>query len=127
MSARLILHIITTLILFAIGWWMYMRMEENTYDSISSVNVATYWFASLVIAQILALIIAAVATTSLLYVSRDHQQKLEEKAIQQEQETSSQEEQDLEKSESTSDDKPETLNLSEDTAEDETGLEEIVE
>ena len=109
MSARLILHIVTTLVLLAIGCWLYMRMQENTYDSIDSTNVAIFWFASLVyiffswifywiahrlklkawlIAQILALILAAVSTLTLLYVSRDHQQQLEEKTIQQEQDTS---------------------------------------
>lgn len=104
MSARMILHIIATLVLFAVGWWLYMRMQENAYDSIDSTNVAIYWFASLVfiffswifywithrlklkawiIAQLLALILAAVATYSLLYVSKQHQQQLEEKALQQ--------------------------------------------
>jgi len=137
MSARLILHVITTLVLFAIGWWLYMRMEENSYDAIDSVNVAVFWFASLVyiffswifywivhrlklkawvIAQILAIIIAAVSTVTLLYVSREHQQELEQKALQQDQdaEASSEEEQVIEQSEMNSEDKLETLNLSED-------------
>jgi len=85
-----------------------MRMEENNDAAIESVNVAIFWFAALVyiffswifywivhrlklkawlIAQVLALIIAAVATLSLLYVSRDHQQRLEQKAMQQEQDS----------------------------------------
>ena len=114
MSARLILHLVTTLVLFAVGCWLYMRMQESTYDSIDSTNVAIYWFASLVfiffswlfywfvhrlklkawlVAQILAITLAAVATLSLLYISREHQQQLEEKILQQKKDadTSSQE------------------------------------
>lgn len=142
MSARLILHIITTLILFAVGWWLYMRMQENAYDSIDSINVAKYWFASLVyiffswifywvvhrlklkawvIAQILALIFSTVATVSLLYISREHQKQHEEKAMQQNAETSGAQGESVQDSangsetdsENKSEDKLETLNLSE--------------
>ncbi|MGH1536849.1 MAG: hypothetical protein ACRBDX_02190 [Gammaproteobacteria bacterium] len=102
MSARLIIHIVVTLILFAIGWWLYVRLEDNSYDAINSVSVATYWFAMLVyvffswilywivhwfrlrawvIAQIIAIVIAAVATGTLLYISTEHQKQLEEKAM----------------------------------------------
>ena len=105
MPARFILHIITTLVLFAVGWWIYMHMNDNRYD-IDSVTVATYWFASLVfilfswlfywfvhrlktgawvIALILAVVIALVAIIALLYYSREHQQQLEEEAFKQEQ------------------------------------------
>jgi ABC-type uncharacterized transport system permease subunit len=131
MSARLVLHIITTLVLFSVGWWLYMRMEENAYDAIDSINVAIYWFASLVyilfswifywiahrlklkawvIAQFIALIIAAVSTVVLQYISREHQRQFEQKAMQQ-QEKSMQEPVDV--LEITSEDKPEILNLSE--------------
>ena len=103
MSARLILHIVTTLVLFAIGFWLYMRMQENVYDSIDSTSVAVYWFTALVyiffswifywivhrlklkawlIAQVLAIIVAAVSILALQYISRDHQQKLEDKVLQ---------------------------------------------
>lgn len=134
MSARLILHIVTTLVLLAVGCWLYMRMEENAYDSIDSVNVAIYWFVSLVyvlfswvfywlvhrlklkawvIAQILALIIAAGATAVLLYVSREHQQQLEQKTMQQDEKAASSQQEIVKGSGDGSDEKLEILNLSE--------------
>jgi thiol:disulfide interchange protein len=138
MSARLILHIITTIVLLAVGCWLYMRMQENAYDSIDENNVAIYWFASLVyiffswifywivhrlklkawvIAQILALVFAAVATVSLLYISREYQQQLEEKAMQKNEAASAAQGESVQDSanglETDSEDKLETLNLSE--------------
>ncbi len=142
MSARLILHIITTLVLFAVGWWLYMRMQESAHDSIDSTSVALYWFASLVyilfswifywivhrlklkawvIAQILALILTAVATVSLLYISHEHQKQLEEKAMLQNADTSGVQGESVQNSENEpgtgldnkSENKLETLNLSE--------------
>ncbi len=100
MSARLILHIILTLVLFSVGGWLYMSI--GNVGALSSVGVATYWFVVLVyvllswifywivhrlrlrywiIMQILAIVLAAIATASLLYVSREYQQKIEEDAI----------------------------------------------
>ncbi len=136
MSARLILHVTFTLVLFAAGWWLYMRLEDNSYAAVDSVDVATYWFAVLVymlfswffywivhrlklkawvIAQIFAVVIAAVSTGSLLFVSREHQKQLEAEAIQQEksEETLSSDEVQDDKSEAKPEDKIQTLNLSE--------------
>lgn len=130
MPARFILHIIITLVLFAIGWWIYMHMNDDSYD-IDSVTVATYWFAILVfilfswlfywfvhrlktrawvIALILAVVIALAATIALLYFSREHQQQLEEEAFKQEQNSTSETEP---QSESTPSNEIETLNLGE--------------
>ena len=136
MSARLILHFVVTLIFFAIGWWLYMRMEDNAYDAIDSVNVAIYWFAVLVyilfswffywivhrlklkawvIGQILAVVIAAVATVSLLFISHEHQKQLEEKAMLEEQkaQTLNSDEEPTHPPENDSEVELETLNLSE--------------
>lgn len=139
MSARLILHFIVTIVLFAIGWWLYVRLEDSSFDAIDSVSVATYWFAALVyilfswlfywfvhrlklrawvVAQIFAVLIAAIATGALLYVSREHQQQLEEKALLEEQqaETLNSDAEQVQDSASESESKPETLNLSEEDA-----------
>lgn len=101
MSARLILHIILTLVLFAVGWWLYASMDN--VGALDSVGVATYWFAMLVfilsswlfywivhrlrmrfwiIMQILAIVISAVSTSALLYASREYQKQIEEEVIQ---------------------------------------------
>ena len=48
MPARFILHVMTTLVLFAVGWWLYMRMGDTALGAIDSTSVAMYWFASLV-------------------------------------------------------------------------------
>lgn len=139
MSARLIIHIIVTIVLFTIGCWLYMRLEDSSFDAIDSVSVATYWFAALVyilfswlfywfvhrlklktwlIAQILAVVIAAFTTGVLLYVSREQQQQLEEKAFLKEQQTEALN-QDAEQAQDPANEsasKPETLNLSEEDA-----------
>ncbi len=134
MPARFIIHSIVTLVLFVTGWWLYMRLNGSSKDAISSVSVATYWFAILVyvlfswlfywlasnlklrawmIMQIIAIAIAAVSTESLLYISREHQKQLEEKAILGEQgEKSSIPE--VEQTDSELENKIQTLNLSED-------------
>ena len=136
MSARLIIHVTFTLVLFTVGWWLYMRLDDNSDAAVGSVGVATYWFAVLVyvlfswffywivhrlklktwvIAQIFAVVIASVSTGSLLFVSREHQKQLEAEAMQQqksEKAKSSDEGQDA-KSETKSEDKIQTLNLSE--------------
>lgn len=139
MSARLILHIIVTIVLFTIGWWLYVRLEDSNFDAIDSVSVATYWFAALVyiliswlfywfvhrlklkawvVAQIITLVISAFATGALLYVSREHQQQLEEKALleKQQAETLNTDEEQAQNSASKSVSKPKTLNLSEEDA-----------
>jgi Zn-dependent protease with chaperone function len=139
MSARLILHIIVTIVLFTIGWWLYVRLEDSNFDAIDSVSVATYWFAALVyiliswlfywfvhrlklkawvVAQIITLVISAFATGALLYVSREHQQQLEEKALleKQQAETLNTDEEQAQNSASISVSKPKTLNLSEEDA-----------
>ena len=88
MPARFILHIIVTIILLSIGWWLYMSIGEGNYDSLT---VATYWFAALVfilfswlfywfvhrlqtkawlIALVLSAVIAAIATSALLFYSQ---------------------------------------------------------
>jgi len=101
MSARLILHIVLTLVLFSLGWWLYKSIGNS--GSLGSVGVATYWFAMLVyilfswlfywmvhrlkvrywlIMQILAFLISAISTSALLYVSKEHQKQIEDKAMQ---------------------------------------------
>jgi len=110
MSARLILHIITTLILLALGWWLYIRMGDSASDSIDSISVATYWFATLVfilfswmfywfvhrlklkawiISIILAIIIAVVSTIVLIKVAENNQRKLEDAEMQKQSEQDS--------------------------------------
>ena len=139
MSARLIIHIIVTIVLFTIGCWLYMRLEDSSFDAFDSVSVAMYWFAALVyilfswlfywfvhrlklkawlIAQILAVVIAAFTTGVLLYVSRDHQHQLEEKAFLKEQQTEAlnQDAEQVQDPANESASKPETLNLSEEDA-----------
>ncbi|MEJ2115709.1 MAG: hypothetical protein P8X88_06610 [Gammaproteobacteria bacterium] len=134
MPARFIIHSVVTLILFAIGWWLYMRLLGGYKGEIDSVGVAIYWFAILVyvlfswlfywfvnklklrawvIAQIIAIAIAVVSTGSLLYISNEHQKQLEEKAMleQQEEKSSIQE---LEQSDSKVENKIQSLNISED-------------
>ena len=134
MPARFILHIIITLVLFAIGWWIYMHMNDDGYD-INSVTLATYWFATLVfilfswlfywfvhrlktrawvIALILAVVISLAATIALLYYSREHQQQLEEEAMLEEQQKSSETNKQTEQTqESASSNEIEILNLGE--------------
>lgn len=128
MPARFILHIILTLVLLAMGWWLYMQLGDGEYASMS---VATYWFTVLVFillswlfywfvhrlktkAWIIALTIAgvltAVSTTTLLFLSKQNQKMLEEAALAQEQADSEKvETQDVDVSTEL-----ETLNLSED-------------
>jgi len=105
MSARLVLHIISTLVLFALGCWLYIRMGDDANDAIDATNVAIYWFSVLVfilfswifywfvhrlklkawiIALIIAVIIAAASIVVLLKVADDNQRKLEEVEMQQE-------------------------------------------
>jgi thiol:disulfide interchange protein len=129
MSARLILHIILTLILFALGWWLYLRIGDA--GAFGSVEVAKYWFAILVyvffswifywivhrlrlrawfIMQFLAILIAAISTSALLYISREHQEKIEQKAMQQQEDLNSIAEQEVG---SVSENKEEDLSLSE--------------
>lgn len=140
MSARLILHIILTVILFAIGWWLYVQLGDSSFDTIDSVSVATYWFAALVyilfswlfywfvhrlklrawaIAQFFAVLMAALATGALLYVSREHQQQLEQKTLLEEQQAEALNSDEQQAQDSASESvvsKPETLNLSEEDA-----------
>ena len=136
MSARMILHIVVTVVLLAIGWYLYADLTSGTgYDS---VTVATYWFAVLVfiffswlfywfvhklklkawlISLILAVLIAAIGSYTLRYIAEDHQQKLEEEVIQKEQEQAQDEEQ-IQESTSPSNE-IETLNLGEELLEEE--------
>ncbi len=146
MSARLILHLTLTLILFAFGWWLYMRLEDNSSTAIDSVGVATYWFAVLVyvlfswlfywivhrlklkawgVAQIFAVVIAAVSTSSLLFVSHEHQMQLEAEALQKEEskDALSSEKVQEAKARANQEDKIKTLNLSEDDEVDDSILE----
>ncbi len=130
MPARFILHVVITIVLLTIGWWLYMRLDDSGYN-VDSITVATYWFTILVfilfswlfywfvhklktkawvIAQVLAVAIAAVSIISLLYISQEHQKLLEEEAIKKEQipEADAQTEQSSESS-----NEIETLSLSE--------------
>lgn len=130
MSARLILHIITTLVLFAFGSWLYIRMGDDATDAINETSVATFWFASLVfiffswlfywpmhrlklkawiIALIIAVIIAAVSTVVLKKVADENQRKLEEIEMQKESAADVTEDASVQETE----EKLETLNLGE--------------
>ena len=109
MSPRLILHITLTLLLLAIGWWLYAQLVGKN-SNLNSLIAATYWFAALVfiffswlfywfvhklsttawmIAFLAALGISMISTISLLYVSRENQKKLEEESMRLEQEKAS--------------------------------------
>jgi mannitol-specific phosphotransferase system IIBC component len=78
-----------------------MQLENSSINTFNSVMVATYWFAALVfiffswlfywfvhrlktsawiIAQFTAVVIAVVSTSTLLSISHEHQQKLEQEA-----------------------------------------------
>ena len=134
MPPRFILHIILTLLLLAIGWWLYMQVVGNTAN-FSSIIVATYWFTALVfiffswlfywfvhrlsstawmIAFLVALAIAMISTISLLYISRENQKKLEEESARLEQEQASESKSKTDQSQqSESNNQIETLNLGE--------------
>ncbi len=134
MPPRFILHIILTLLLLAIGWWLYMQLVGNN-SSFNSIIVATYWFAALVfiffswlfywfvhrlsstawmIAFLVALTIAMISTISLLYISRENQKKLEEESARLEQEQAYESESKTDQSQqSESNNQIETLNLGE--------------
>ena len=134
MSPRLILHIILTLLLLAIGWWLYTQLVGN-HSNLNSLIVATYWFAALVfiffswlfywfvhrlgttawmIAILTALGISMISTISLLYVSRENQRKLEEESMRLEQEKASDSESQKDQTQQTeSKNQIETLNLGE--------------
>jgi hypothetical protein len=111
-----------------------MHLEDNTADAINSVNVATYWFAILVyiffswlfywfvhrlklkawvIAQIFAIMIAAGATGSLLFISKEHQKQLEDKAMLEEQKAKDLKSETDQVEEKVPNNQPETLDLSE--------------
>ncbi len=134
MSARLVIHIVVTLTLFAIGWWLYMRLGENSYDAINSTSVATYWFAMLVyvlfswifywcvhrfrlrawvIAQVVSAMIAGASTGSLLYISSEHQKQLEEEAMVENKNAANADTNQAAQSQNETEEKIQTLNLSE--------------
>ncbi len=134
MAPRFILHIILTLLLFSIGWWLYMRLV-GTNSSVNSITVATYWFAALVfiffswifywfvhrlsstawmIALLAALAIAIISTLILLYISQENQKKLEEESMRLEQEQASEPDSQTDQTQqSESNNQIETLNLGE--------------
>ena len=138
MAPRFILHIILTLLLLSIGWWLYTQLTGG-HSNLDSITVAAYWFAALVfiffswlfywfvhrlsttawmIALIVSLVVTVISTLSLLYISRENQKKLVEEAIQQEQEKISEEKAQAEQpQQSETSNKIETLNLSEDNDE----------
>jgi|GEM_PF-2462946 len=136
MSARLVLHIVTTIILFAIGWWLYIRMTDSANDALDATRVATYWFASLVfiffswifywfvhklklkawiIALLVAVVIAAASTVALQMAAEENQRNLEEAEMQKqsEQKQETPETVQSEKSNDSLQESLETLNLGE--------------
>ena len=131
MPARFILHVVITIVLLTIGWWLYMRLDDSGYK-IDSIMVATYWFTILVFiffswlfywfvhklktkywvaAQLFAITISAISIISLLYISKEHQKLLEEEAIKEEQVSKAES---LPEQNSASSNQIETLNASED-------------
>lgn len=107
MSLRFILHIAVCLLLAAAGWWLFTQLDETGHSSITSIQVAGYWFGILVfilfswffywilnrrstkawfIAQGIAVVIAISSTVALLLISHIHEQqrKAEEELLNQE-------------------------------------------
>ncbi len=134
MSARLILHIVLTIVLLAVGLWLYMSISNS--NVLGAIGVATFWFAMLiyvffswlfywivhrfklrvwVVMQILAVMITAVSTIALLYISREHQQQIDEQAMQDQKEDQALNSEGGQDSDSVTgaDDNADTLNLSE--------------
>ena len=128
MPARFILHIILTLVLLAFGWWLYAQLGGGSYEAMS---VATYWFTALVfillswlfywfvhrlktkawiIALIIAAVLTAIATSTLLFLSKQNQSLQESAAFEKEQAST----QDNEVPNANVSTEIETLNLSED-------------
>ncbi len=106
MSLRFVLHISLCVLLAIAGWWLYQQLSVNSNYSVSSIQVASYWFGILifilfswifywilhrrsvkawVIALIIAALIAVVSTAALLIISQDHEQQ-RQKALEQIQE-----------------------------------------
>ena len=106
MSLRFILHIGLCILFALVGWWLYLQQSESSSYSVSSIQVASYWFGLLIfvlfswifywilhkrsgqawmIALIIALVIAIVSTVALIIISRDHESQ-RQKALEQSQE-----------------------------------------
>lgn len=104
MTTRFILHVILCIFFAAIGWWLYLQLENNEYTLITPLSVASYWFGFLIfvffswifywilhrrstkswaVAQFISLLIAIIATISMLVISHDHEnrRKAEEEAF----------------------------------------------
>lgn len=104
MTQRFTLHIILCIFFAGLGWWLFLKLEYNGNDLINSIFVASYFFGFLVfvffswffywilhrrstkiwiVAQLIALLIAIIATTAVLFVSHDHEnrRKAEEEAL----------------------------------------------
>ena len=94
MSLRFIVHLGLCVGLVLIGGWLYLQLSETSSYSVSSIQVASYWFALLVfilfswffywiihkrsgqawmIALMIALLIAAISTGTLLFISHEHE------------------------------------------------------
>lgn len=104
MTLRFTIHLIFSLLLAIIGYWLYMQLNTNVYSFISSISVASYWFGYLIfllfswflywilhrrsarvwaIAQFISILIAVISTVSLLMLSYDHEdrRKVEEETF----------------------------------------------
>lgn len=111
MTLRFIFHTILCIFFAAIGLWLFLQLGNNGNKLITSLSVASYWFVFLIfvffswifylilhkrstkawaVAQFVALLIAIVATVSILFISHEHenQRKAEEEALIQKQESS---------------------------------------
>ena len=104
MTTRFILHAILCIFFAAIGWWLYLQLENNGYTLITPLSVASYWFGFLIfvffswifywilhrrstkswaVAQFISLLIAIIATILIVVISHDHesQRKAEAEAF----------------------------------------------
>ena len=110
MTQRFVLHCIICIFFAAIGWWLYLQIDLDSYKFINSISVASYWFwllsfllfswlfylflrksstKSWLIAQLIAFLIALIATIWLLIISYNYNKEMntEEEIILQDQES----------------------------------------
>ena len=112
MTLRFTLHSILCTFFTGLGWWLYLQLYKDGNGLINSISVASYWFGFLIfvlfswffywilhrrstkswlIAQLIALLIAIIATLSILFISHQHEnrRKAEKEALLLEQESQS--------------------------------------
>ncbi len=110
MRLRFLSHVLVCVLLTVVGYILFLQIDDASRNSISSVQVAAYWFGCLIffliswilywvlhgrsnkswiIAQAIAIAIAIASTIIMLTISREHEQQrlLKEKTMNQESET----------------------------------------